>query len=109
MIPSSGTPKRIAKAMAGALGESARALRVGDVKPQDMQDLGVLIVGSPTSAFKPPKAILGFLDGVPTGGLKGVRVAAFDTRISTSDINSVSWVPWWGGLAMPRSPLPTGS
>ncbi len=32
--------------------------------------------------------MLGFLKNIPANGLKGVRVAAFDTRLSLNDIES---------------------
>jgi hypothetical protein len=31
---------------------------------------------------------MGFLNKIPLNGLKGIKVAAFDTRISTVDVNS---------------------
>ncbi|GAI39420.1 unnamed protein product, partial [marine sediment metagenome] len=46
------------------------------------------IVGSPTRVFKPTKAIMNFLNKIPLNGLKGVNVAAFDTRISTANVSS---------------------
>ena len=46
-----------------------------------------MIVGSPTRAFKPTKALVDFLIKIPSNGVKGINVAAFDTRISTTDVN----------------------
>jgi len=48
----------------------------------------VLIVGSPTRAFNPTKEISTFLKKIPPKGLKGVKVASFDTRLSPSDVDS---------------------
>lgn len=42
----------------------------------------------PTRVFKPIKSILNFIDKIPLNGLKGVKVAAFDTRISAPEVNS---------------------
>ncbi|MBC7083922.1 MAG: flavodoxin family protein [Firmicutes bacterium] len=93
-----GNTERIALAIGGALatggaGTTGRnwhveTLRVGDVKPEYLNGLELLIVGSPTRAFRPTKAITDFLNGIPSNGLKGVEVAAFDTRISTADVRS---------------------
>ena len=63
-------------------------LRAGEVKPAHLTGLAALIVGSPTRAFKPTKAITDFLKKVPANGLKGVKVMAFDTRMSLADVNS---------------------
>ena len=85
-----GNTEQIAQAMGKALGggESVVTLRAGEVKPAHLTGLAALIVGSPTRAFKPTKAINDFLKKVPANGLKGVKVMAFDTRMSLADVNS---------------------
>ena len=85
-----GNTEQIAQAMGKALGggESVVTLRAGEVKPAHLTGLAALIVGSPTRAFKPTKAITDFLKKVPANGLKGVKVMAFDTRMSLADVNS---------------------
>ena len=85
-----GNTKQIALAMGNSLGsgESVVTLRVNEIKPEHLTGLGILIVGSPTRAFKPTKAISNFLNKIPSNGLKGVKVLAFDTRMSTADVNS---------------------
>ncbi|MGE5593097.1 MAG: flavodoxin family protein [Betaproteobacteria bacterium] len=85
-----GNTEQIARAIGKALGATANveALRVGDVKPEHLSGLGLLIVGSPTRGFRPTKPIAGFLNSIPQDGLRGVRVSAFDTRISTADVRA---------------------
>ena len=85
-----GNTERIAQALGAVLGgeESAVTLRVSEVKPEHLTGLGSLIVGSPTRAFRPTKAIDAFLKGIPANGLKGVKVTAFDTRMSLADVQS---------------------
>jgi Flavodoxins len=93
-----GNTERIALAIGGALASSGagttgrgwdvETLRVGDVKPERLNGLELLIVGSPTRAFRPTKTVTDFLNGIPSNSLKGVKVAAFDTRISTADVRS---------------------
>lgn len=85
-----GNTEQIAQAMGNALGSQAEVntLRVGDVKPEQLMGLDVLIVGSPTRGFRPTPAISNLLKNIPKKGLKGVKVAAFDTRISMNDIDS---------------------
>ncbi|MCL4514297.1 MAG: flavodoxin family protein [Firmicutes bacterium] len=87
-----GNTEQIAQAIGKSIGseESVEALRAGDMKPEHLIGLRLLIVGSPTRGFRPTKVITDFLDKIPSNGLKGVRVAAFDTRISTADVNSRS-------------------
>jgi flavodoxin I len=80
-----GNTEKVAQAIVGALGDDAAVKRPGDVEIGELSELDVLIVGSPTRAFRPSDAIKDFLKKIPSGGLKGVKVAAFDTRIAKED------------------------
>ncbi len=77
-----GNTESVSRAVAAALPSSpaAKALRPAEVKPSDWTGLGLLVVGSPVQGGRPTPAIQAFLDGIPADGLKGIRVAAFDTR-----------------------------
>ena len=81
-----GNTEKVAQAMAEALDYEAR--RVTEVQPAQLTGLDALIVGSPTQKFQPLKPIKDFLKAIPAGQLDGVKVAAFDTRISTEDTDS---------------------
>jgi len=81
-----GNTEKVAQAIGDALG--AQTLRVGDVKPEYLADLDVLIVGSPTQAFQALKPVKTFLKNIPAGALKGVKVAAFDTRMDVKEVNN---------------------
>jgi len=81
-----GNTEKIAQAMGQALG--SQAIRVGDVRAEHLAGLDVLIVGSPTRAFSPTPAIKNWLKSLAANSLKGVKVAAFDTRIALADVNS---------------------
>jgi hypothetical protein len=48
-----------------------------------------LIVGSPTQKFRPTGATTRLLKSIPKNGLEGVKVAAFDTRFTESEIGRV--------------------
>ncbi|HYE83897.1 MAG TPA: flavodoxin domain-containing protein [Clostridia bacterium] len=80
--------------IAGAIGEylgsqgTTAVVRAADIKTEQLEGINLLIVGSPTRAFKPTKAIVDFLIKIPLNGLKGVYVAAFDTRIDTAEVNN---------------------
>ena len=82
-----GNTKEVAMAMGKAIEPKHNIVfGVSDVKVEQLVGLDVLIVGSPTQAFRPLKPIAEFLDRIPSGSLKGVKVAAFDTRISPGDV-----------------------
>jgi len=91
-----GNTEKIAQVIGNAMGSQAEVniLRVGNVKQENLRGLDVLIVGSPTRAFKPTKEILNFLNGFPKNGLKGVKVAAFDTRFTMSAIEESRVLPF---------------
>lgn len=85
-----GNTEQIAQAIGNALGspEDVEVLRVGDVKPEQLTGATLLIVGSPTRGFRPTPAISNLLKSIPKNGLKGVKVAAFDTRFTRDEIES---------------------
>jgi flavodoxin I len=85
-----GNTEKIARAIADALGSSmeVEVYKVSDAKPERLTGQDLLIVGSPTRAFRPSPGISGFLKNIPPNRLQGVKAAAFDTRISTVDIKS---------------------
>ena len=82
-----GNTEKVAQAIGDALGapEDVSVLRVGDVKPEQLAGVQVLIVGSPTRAFSPTPATKSMLKAIPANMLSGVKVAAFDTRFSMED------------------------
>ncbi len=80
-----GNTEKIAQEIGKAIGDDVPVKRPGDVEADELPDLDYLIVGSPTRAFRPSDAIKDFLKKIPSGGLKGVKVAAFDTRIAKED------------------------
>jgi flavodoxin len=60
--------------------------QVRDVNPQQLTEFKLLIVGSPTRGFEPTELISEFLRKIPIDALKGIKVAAFDTRLSIDTI-----------------------
>jgi flavodoxin len=89
-----GNTEQIAQAIGGAfdLVGDARVVRVGDVKPEQLVELDLLIVASPTRAFRPSPAISKLLKGITSGALEGTGVAAFDTRLTEEEIASGPWI-----------------
>lgn len=85
-----GNTEQIAFAIGNALGPygQVETFRVNEIKPEQLIGLELLIVGSPTRVFKATKATNKLLSNISSNGLEGVKVVAFDTRISTADVNS---------------------
>jgi flavodoxin len=83
-----GNTEKVAQAICSTLGTDVLALRVGEVRPEHLQGLKLLIVGSPTRAFQPSDGTKRFLKSLPVGALSGVRVAAFDTRLPVEEAKS---------------------
>jgi len=96
-----GNTEKTAQVIGNAMGSQAEVniVRVGNVKQANLRGLDVLIVGSPTRAFKPTKEITDFLEAFPKNGLKGVKVAAFDTRFTMSAIEESRVLPFFGSLS----------
>lgn len=86
-----GNTEKVAQAIGQALGpsEDVQTVRVKNVKPERLAGLTLLIVGSPTQKFSPLGTITKFVKGIPNNGLEGVKVAAFDTRVTASEIEKV--------------------
>jgi flavodoxin len=95
-----GNTEKIAQAIGAALGpqENVKTVQVSNVKPEQLAGLKLLIVGSPTRQFKPTAAMNNFLKGIPRNGLKGVRVASFDTRITLSKIEATPVLAFFAKL-----------
>ncbi len=85
-----GNTERIAQAIGNALGsqQEVKVLRVADAQSAQLTGLQYLFVGSPTRSYSPSEATVKFLKSIPTNGLAGIKVAAFDTRFSANDVQS---------------------
>ena len=78
-----GNTEKIAKAIGGAITGEVKVLRAGDVNASALESVDFLIVGSPTQGGRPTPAIQDFLSKLSEPTIKGISVAAFDTRFST--------------------------
>lgn len=92
-----GNTEKIARTIADTLGAHGEVsiLQVGDVKMEQLAGLDLLVVGSPTQQFKPTAAIKDFLKRIPANALKGLKVAAFDTRLTQSNIDGTPVLPFF--------------
>lgn len=82
-----GNTQKIAEAIGAALIE-AEVRHAAQVKPEDLSGLECLVVGSPTQKMNFTGGMRDFLACIPPNGLAGIRVAAFDTRISNEDMRA---------------------
>jgi flavodoxin len=82
-----GNTAKIAEAMIAAIGgnEESRILRVQEASAIDLENIDLLMVGSPTQAGSFIEPVKKFLAGIPAGALQNVSAAAFDTSF---DINT---------------------
>jgi flavodoxin len=83
----------IAEAIRAATGGAGtdtevEARRASETDPGQLRGVQLLVVGSPTRAFRPTKAATAFLKNIASGSLEGVSVAAFDTRADVAEVNS---------------------
>jgi flavodoxin len=101
-----GNTEKVAQAIAANLGpaESVEIQRAGAVLPEQLTGAGLLVVGSPTRGFRPTEAVAELLKRIPSNALKGIRVAAFDTRFKADELDSagVRFIVKTGGYAAKR-------
>lgn len=85
-----GNTGQIARAIGNGLGSQpdVGVVQVKDARLEELTGVELLIVGSPTRAFRPMDSIKSFINLLPGNALKGMKVAAFDTGIAASDIKS---------------------
>jgi flavodoxin I len=78
-----GNTEKIARAIGENLSGEVRVIRVGDVDVSALKSLDLLFVGSPTHGGRPSPATRELLDQIQPPALEGIKVAAFDTRLTT--------------------------
>ncbi len=76
-----GNTEKVAQAIAAGLAGGAKAVRAGSPESKDLEKLSLLVIGSPTYGGRPTETVQNYLDSVAPGGVKKLRVAAFDTRL----------------------------
>jgi flavodoxin I len=85
-----GNTEKIAMEIGKALGpgNNISVVRITKARQEALAGVNLLIVGSPTRAFKPTRAITSFLKKIPSGTLINVKAAAFDTRAVMEEVKS---------------------
>ena len=98
-----GNTEKIAISIGIAISGDVKMLRADEALSSNLKELDFLIVGSPTQGFRATKPIQAFINSIPQHGLKGIDVAAFDTRIPASDRGTgLRLIMKMGGYAAPR-------
>jgi len=103
-----GNTEKVAKAISKAFAKEVEIAKVSEVKIEQLCGLNLLIVGSPTRAFRPTKELTAFLREIPENSLKKVRIAAFDTRVDVKELNNkllTNMVKFLGYAAKPIANL----
>ena len=77
-----GNTEEIARAIGEAITGEVKVVRAGEASPSDLESIDLLVVGAPTQGGRATPAVNQFLDRVAEPAIKGVNVAAFDTRLS---------------------------
>lgn len=85
-----GNTGKIAQAMGDALKSKSfvQVIPVADFSPAQLGETDLLILGSPTRGFRPTPAIMELITALPAEGIKGKKVAVYDTRIVLKDIKN---------------------
>jgi len=85
-----GNTQIVAESIAGSMepGGSVRMISSDELTVNDMKDVDLVVMGSPTHNMNLPKAVQPVLDNLPKRILPGTPVAAFDTSYKMSAILS---------------------
>ncbi|HUV16453.1 MAG TPA: flavodoxin family protein [Pelolinea sp.] len=76
-----GNTKKLAETVAETLNKSAKVVSVDEYKSDDLKGVELLVVGSPILGWRPSEKTGKFLSSLQPGQIKGVKAAAFDSRI----------------------------
>lgn len=82
-----GNTERIALAIKDSIPENKHVLvkKISEFNTNDLEGVEVIIVGSPTRAFRPTEAIANFLKKIDVSKYKWI---AFDTGVNTEQVKS---------------------
>ena len=87
-----GNTEKVARAIGEAIGGEVKIIRPPEVDSSLLNNIDLLVIGSPTQGGRSTSAINTFLNKLPKS-IAGINVAAFDTRVSAK------WVGIFGYAA----------
>ena len=81
-----GNTKQVAEAITGVFQEAgaARTIRASQLGPADLQEVDLVVMGTPTHKMNLPGAVRPVFEELPKRSLRGVPIAAFDTSYKMS-------------------------
>jgi flavodoxin I len=98
-----GNTEKIAESIGNTIAGDVKISHASQASLSDLKPINLLIVGSPTHAFRATKPIQTFIKSISGDALKSVDVAAFDTRMPASDVGTgLRLLMKVGGYAAPR-------
>ena len=77
-----GNTKAVAQAIGDALPGEVAVIYVKEASASGLEAYDLLVAGAPTHGAKPSPDMQAFLDQIGARALEGVKVAAFDTRMT---------------------------
>ena len=95
-----GNTEQIARAIGEALAPQGdvQTLKVDEVRPEHLQGLDLLIIGSPTRQFSPSPGVNKLVKDIHPNGLEGVKAAVFDTRFAMIEIEKTPVLNFFVGI-----------
>ncbi|MHB1377912.1 MAG: flavodoxin family protein [Candidatus Humimicrobiaceae bacterium] len=76
-----GNTKMIAETIAKELGKDTKIVSVSDFNIKELEEVDLLVAGSPIIGWKPSEKMGNFLTSLGREQLKGLKAATFDTRV----------------------------
>ncbi len=100
-----GNTEKVAQAVAGVLAKKAEVslIRANVFQPEQLNGVDLFVLGSPTRAFSPSDATKALLKTLERNSLRGMKAAAFDTRVDVQKIDNkfLSFMAKTFGFAYP--------
>ncbi|MDY6833736.1 MAG: flavodoxin domain-containing protein [Chloroflexota bacterium] len=98
-----GNTEQIAHSIGRAIAGEVKVVLASEADSSELEVINWLIVGSPTQGFRATESVQTFVSGLSAGSLKGINVAAFDTRMTSEDVGrGLRLIMKVGGYAAPR-------
>ena len=81
-----GNTQEIAETIARSMSNDGhvRTMELRELEVDEMKDIDLLVIGSPTHNMNLPKAVKPLLERIPKGTLQGIPAAVFDTSYKMS-------------------------
>jgi flavodoxin len=86
-----GNTEKIARAIGAALSGEVVIKKADETSSADLQKIDLLLIGSPVQGGRPLKATQKFIDSLTESQVKGLKTAAFDTRMTGNFPKLFGW------------------